>query len=235
MLLRLLGQPARGAPILDVGCGTGNYTRFLADVGLGMVGVDPSAVMLGQARTVAPGVRWVRASGEALPLADGAFQGAISTLATHHFGDSLAVFTEIRRVVARGNLVLLLAFPEQVRGYWLRHYFPTAVNLAANQTPRDEIREQLRRAGFGDVTVEPWRVPPDLKDLFWYAGKDRPELYFDPEVRAGISAFRLLCPPEELASGLAALRADIDTGRWASIRAAVDDAAGDYAFVTARC
>jgi SAM-dependent methyltransferase len=236
ILLRLLGSLASGAPVLDLGCGTGNYTRLLADSGLRMTGADPSQVMLSTARAQASPVRWVKASGEALPFAVGAFQGAVSTQTLHHFPHPLAVFTELRRVLSHGRLVLLASFPEQVRGYWLRRYFPAAVAAAAAQAmPRARLEALLRTAGFTGVEVELWRVPPQLEDLFWYAGKDRPELYFDAEVRAGISAFRMHSPPEEQEKGLAALRADLDAGRWPAVRATADEAAGDYAFIVARC
>ena len=234
-LRRLLGDVPPGAPVLDLGCGTGNYTRLLERSGLLMTGVDPSDVMLAGAGAEASGIAWVKGSGEALPFADGTFDGAVSTNTVYHFRDPPAVFREVRRVLAGGRLVLFAALREQVQGYWLRHYFPQAVKGAAAQAvPREQMAEWLRAAGFIDVTIEPWRVPPDLKDLFWYSGKDRPELYFDETVRSGISAFRLYSPPDEQIAGLAALRADLDSGRWPAIRAGADDAAGDYAFVVAR-
>ena len=56
-------------------------------------------------------------------------------------------------------------------------------------------------------------MPHDLQDHFLYCGKHRPELYFDPAIRAGISSFADLCEPEEVTEGLARLRADLDAGR----------------------
>ena len=53
--------------------------------------------------------------------------------------------------------------------------------------------------------------------MFLYAGKDRPELYFDEGFRNGISAFREFASAE-VAHGLAGLRADLDSGRWRAIR-----------------
>ena len=74
----------------------------------------------------------------------------------------------------------------------------------------------------------------DLRDLFLYAGKRRPELYLDPVVRANISSFAALCSPEELAAGLQGLRDDIASGSLGEVaeRYAGDD--GDYAYVIAR-
>ena len=79
----------------------------------------------------------------------------------------------------------------------------------------------------------PWFVPADLRDLFWHAGYDRPELYFDPEFRFGISAFREHCPDEELYTGLERLRTDLDTGHWYVLRRAADTSGSDYCFFVA--
>ena len=75
------------------------------------------------------------------------------------------------------------------------------------------VEAALSAAGFRSVAIEPWDVPPDLEDKFLYAGKDRPELYFDKGFRSGISAFRELAGAE-VAQGLDRLRADLDSGRW---------------------
>ena len=60
-----------------------------------------------------------------------------------------------------------------------------------------------------------------LTDLFLYAGKNRPELYFDEGFRNGISSFREYAGAE-VPDGLARLRADLDSGRWQAIRAGAD-------------
>ena len=53
--------------VIDVGCGTGNYTVELARLGLEMTGVDPSLVMLAKAQSKSDEIRWVCASSDSLP------------------------------------------------------------------------------------------------------------------------------------------------------------------------
>jgi SAM-dependent methyltransferase len=76
--------------VLDLGCGTGRYsgalsTRFASPV----VAIDPSEKMLAEAaKKMAPNVRYVRATAEALPLADGAvdmvFMSMVFTISAIH-------------------------------------------------------------------------------------------------------------------------------------------------------
>lgn len=226
-LFRLLAV-LPGTSVLDVGCGTGNYTRELAARGLAMTGLEPSEEMLSRARTKSEAITWVPGQAEALPFADGAFAAVVTTLTIHHMKDRPRAFAEIHRVLKpAGRFAIFAALAELTGAYWLRHYFPRTI---AGEPSRADIELYLRGAGFTQLQVAPWQVPPDIVDLFWYAGKDRPELYFDARFRNGISSFRLHCPADELESGLAQLRRDLDSGRWRDIRASVENNIGDYCF-----
>jgi SAM-dependent methyltransferase len=223
-----------GDACLDLACGTGNYTLALASRGGRWTGVDSSSTMLARAREKAGAARWVAADAAALPFADGAFERALCTLAIHHFPALPPVFAELRRVLRAGRLVLLTAFPRQMERYWLREYFPDAMERAIRQMPGEEaVLGGLRAAGFREIGVEPYHVRPDLEDLFLYAGKHRPEIYLDPAVRAGISTFAAQADAAEVRDGCARLEADIRSGRIGQLTAGPGHGAGDYAFVLA--
>jgi hypothetical protein len=96
-----------------------------------------------------------------------------------------------------------------------------------------EIADALAPAGFHPPRVLPWRVGPDLVDLFMYAGKQRPELYFDAAVRRGISTFANLADLPEVEAGLARLRSDLDSGHFEAVAAGYGSDTGDYGFVIA--
>jgi ubiquinone/menaquinone biosynthesis C-methylase UbiE len=219
---------------LDIGCGTGNYTAALAAIGGAWHGVDPSEVMLSQAKALSGQVRWHQASAGALPFADGVFDGAVCTNAIHHFDDLVRAFSEVRRVMRAGRFVIFSGLAEQTGGYWLCHYFPQMMRRSVEITPSEAaIRSALDVAGFASTEVLPFFVTGELCDLFLYSGKDRPQLYLRNDVRANITSFAHLCPPDELARGLAQLSADIRSGTFGDIRARYRDDAGDYAYVVA--
>ncbi|MHB1141967.1 MAG: class I SAM-dependent methyltransferase [Sulfuricaulis sp.] len=59
-LMRRLMNPPAGATLLDVGCGTGHFSRRFAAVGTRVTGLDPDAAMLDYARELGGGVNYLR-------------------------------------------------------------------------------------------------------------------------------------------------------------------------------
>lgn len=232
-LAKYVGLRANGE-YLDLACGIGNYTCALAVTGGRWHGADASAVMLERARSKDCQVAWMLAEAQALPYDDRRFAGVICTLAIHHFIGLEATFAEVARVLRAGMFVLFTAFPEQMRSYWLCHYFPRMMEESiARMPPKATVLRALSAAGFTEPVVVPFVVSRDLQDLFLYAGKVRPELYLDASVRSNISSFATLCPAQELEEGLERLRADIAENRFQSIARQYVSASGDYAFVVA--
>jgi SAM-dependent methyltransferase len=227
-------EPRTNGLYLDVACGTGNYTTALANAGLRMVGADQSARMLGDAARKARHVIWIRADAEALPFADGAFDGAICTLAIHHFHSLRPAFREVARVLKHGCFVVFTAGRDQMRRYWLNEYFPRAMARSIEQMPDlAAVREALHQAGLRIVAEDPFEVTPKLQNFFLYSGKHRPELYLDARIRAGISTFARLAEESEVREGCARLSEDISSGRVAQVVERYRHDGGDYLFVVA--
>lgn len=226
---------SRSGVYLDLACGTGNYTIALSTLGGTWSGIDASEVMLAQARQKSNAIAWTQSTADALPFPDAAFDGAVCTLAIHHFPDLESPFAEVRRTLRCGSFVIFTGLAEQMRHYWLCHYFPETMTRSIEKMPSEsQIRAALSRSGFKSVAVRPFFVTNELQDLFLYSGKHRPELYFDALVRANISSFSHLACATELQEGLARLTADVRSGDFASVEARYADAIGDYAYVTAR-
>jgi ubiquinone/menaquinone biosynthesis C-methylase UbiE len=69
----LLAALSNAQTILDVGCGTGHFSRFFRERGLRVVGADPSMPMLRIASQLAS-PPLVAADGRDLPFEDGSFE-----------------------------------------------------------------------------------------------------------------------------------------------------------------
>lgn len=227
--------PMPGERFLDVGCGTGNYTRALAERGLDFTGIDPSALMLQKARNLNSSIKWLEGKAEAMPLENGGMDGVLASLTLHHWEHLKAGFREVYRVLKPGGrLVIFSSTPEQMKGYWLWHYFPQMMADSCEQMPgRAEISSALQNGGLILESWEAYAVREDLQDHFLYVGKNRPELYLDERIRAGISSFAALAYQKEVETGLAALATDIASGQISRIIDQYAHSRGDYAFLRA--
>jgi SAM-dependent methyltransferase len=189
--------------VVNVGAGTGSYEPPDRDV----TAVEPSAVMIAQRPPgAAPAVQ---ASAESLPFEDASFDAAMAVLTIHHWSDFPAGAAELRRV-ARDRVVVLSWDPTFVGRLWVGpEYFPELAREDVEGFP--SLSEQAAALG-AEAEVVP--VPWDCRDGFFGAFWRRPEAYLDPAVRAGISTMAKRSS-DELAEGLARLRADLDSGAWA--------------------
>lgn len=233
-LARLLNLRS-GARYLDIGCGTGNYTVALEQLGVRMCGIELTTTMLAKARLKSDQVNWIQGNAESLPLADRSFDGAIATVTIHHMKNFGRAFEEVFRVVKSGRFVIFTGDHAQMNGYWLKEYFPQAIAAALRQMPSAEsVVNKLKLAGLTDIATEPWEVPREIQDWFLYAGKYQPEIYLNPGVRAGISFFAQgVATPAETAAGCARLEADIQSGRIRQVMEEYRHNLGDYLFVFA--
>jgi SAM-dependent methyltransferase len=228
-------SPGRHSRALDVGCGTGNYTVALASRGYSFYGADPSRVMLEQAKRKSGSVFWVRAEAENLPFETGVFGAVLASLTIHHWKDPAKGFSEVSRVLENtGRFVILTADPEQMKGYWLNHYFPLMMRASMRVMPeRKKIETALAAAGLTITGEKKYFIRPDLQDLFLYSGKQRPELYLDHRVRKGISSFAALAHRAEVEDGLEKLADDIKNCRFSRIARKYENDLGDYSLLVA--
>ena len=227
-------EPASDGLFLDLGCGTGNYTIALANKGLDFYGVEPSEGMLEIARSRNNKIQWRNGTAELIPVDDDLFDGAIATLTIHHWTDLEKALKEIYRVLKKDRkIVFFTATPEQMKGYWLNYYFPVMLERSILQMPSlDIIKYVAKAAGFKVAGTEKYFIQDDLKDLFLYSGKNKPGLYFNKDVRGGISSFSALANKEEVNAGLAMLYKDIELNNFEMVKTKFNNDLGDYLFIT---
>jgi ubiquinone/menaquinone biosynthesis C-methylase UbiE len=228
-------QPQENKLYLDLGCGTGNYAIALTQKGYNFTGVDPSEKMLKEAIRKKPEMTWLPGFAEEIPALAEAFDGAIATLTIHHWKDVARGFRELHRVLKPGSrIVIFSSTPAQMQHYWLCHYFPEMLRVSMEQMPGYEATTgSLRAAGFSITSEETYEVKDNLKDLFLYSGKNKPEMYFEENVRKGISSFSALAHREEVEQGLLQLQADISSNQFNRVKAEFAHQGGDYLFLVA--
>ena len=228
-------SPQKNENYLDVGCGTGNYTRALADDNYQFYAIDPSDTMLEKARRRNCNVIWQNGTAENLPFENEFFAGVIASLTIHHWKDLPQAFSEISRVLKNsGKFVLFTTLPEQTAGYWLTEYFPKMMKDSVEQLPSfSEIENAFEAANLKIEKRENYFVRDDLEDIFLYSGKNRPELYLREEIRRGISSFSNLANHEEVEKGLHRLSEDIESGKISEVIEKHKNDIGDYIFIVA--
>lgn len=234
-LLKLLSPHPTGL-YLDIGCGTGNYTVQLQKKGYRFVAIDPSVEMLKKAKLKSQEVDWRIGFAENTGLETASIDGIIATLTIHHWTDLSKAFHEMSRVLKKDRkIVIFTSTPEQMHGYWLNHYFPHMLRNSITQMPSlKKIQTSMAAGGLQVIGTEPYFICPDLEDLFLYSGKHNPKLYFNPEVRHGISSFSSLANKTEIEEGLRKLKNDIDNGKINQVVKEYENTLGDYMFVVAQ-
>jgi ubiquinone/menaquinone biosynthesis C-methylase UbiE len=203
---RYLAHVPKGAvkDVLDLGCGTGRFSQSLADLyGARVVGVDPSETMLAQARAKSPTLTFLPGSGEALPVADAAFDLVFLSLVYHHFLDHAQVGRESARVLRPGGWVIVRTPTMDSDAYYaFEKFFPTYKSLASQTIPRRApLRAVFENAGLKEIANEviPHQIADDWAD-------------FQRKTALRADSFLARLSDAEFESGMTALNAYVAAG-----------------------
>lgn len=133
--------PPRDARWLDIGCGTGAFSKLIAQHGAprSLSGIDPSPAQIEFARGQLPKADLRAGDATALPFADGAFDVIASALVLHFIPDRGKAFAEMKRVARPGGIVTAYTWARSATN----DYAPYAAMLE----------------GLAAIGVEPMRSP----------------------------------------------------------------------------
>src|SRR6266567_2634483 len=211
--VRAIGQflPDRPVTGLDIGCGTGRYSRLLRGLlpdGSLLAASDVSAAMVAQLKAGrhghAPGVVPLRAAAEKLPLRAASLDLVTAFNCVHHFdlGRFLAAVARVLRPA--GQLFIFTRTPQQnARTIWGR-YFPGFTEHEQRLHSETALRDAVRRTGgLTVVATQTFRHPrSSTAERLRAQAEGRHystfSLYTPEEFRASIATFLARLPSAEV-------------------------------------
>jgi len=145
-------------PVIDVGCGPGQWTHFLTGLGLDAEGVDPVSEFIESAQATYPGPRYRVGQAEALGVTEGSLGGVLAWyslihIAPEQIGDAL---TEFARCIRPGG-GLALGFFAGSKLEPFEHAITTAYYW-----PLDLLAATVERADF-TITHAELRTDPGVR------------------------------------------------------------------------
>ena len=166
----------RDARVLDLCCGTGDLRRALqARCDRAVVGCDFSRAMLERARRKHPRALLVEADALRLPLAHASLDVIAIAFGFRNLADYRTGLAEMRRVLKPGGSLAILEFSRPrsclwaaLYGFYSRRVLPPVGGLISGDLSAyrylpdsvsrfpspEELTEDMRRAGFVEVTFE---------------------------------------------------------------------------------
>lgn len=107
LMLELM-QPSDGATLLDVGSGTGYFSRRFAATGLRVIGIEPNVAMLHYARDRQGPVAYLKGTAARLPFADASIDYVTAVTSLCFIDNPARALSAMWRVAKRGVLLGLL-------------------------------------------------------------------------------------------------------------------------------
>jgi len=177
VLQNLVGAGKLGpdSKVLDVGCGTGNYTAALEEtIRCSCWGLDLSEQMLTKARQRAHNAHFKTGQAEQLDYPAEFFDLVFSVDVIHHVNDRPAFYREAYRVLKNGGNVCTVTDSEEIirRRRPLSNYFPETVAIELQRYPRiTDLRAMMVSAGFIDLQEVVVEREYQLRDIQKYREK----------------------------------------------------------------
>ncbi len=111
-LVRGLLSGVRGKRVLDVACGTGRHTLWLAEQGAIVTAVDRNRAMLevAQSKETSSTITWKEADVAALPFDDRSFDVVLNALVMEHVRELRPALAEAHRVLVKGGTFVLSVY-----------------------------------------------------------------------------------------------------------------------------
>ena len=164
----LVGEVASGDRVLDLGCGSGEFTAALAAAGAATVGAEVASAAVRRAQARHSSLEFVLVPIEGpLPFEDGSFDVVWASEVIEHVADTARWLSEARRVlVPRGRLLLTTPSHGRLRLVLLGlERFSEPLGDHLHLYTRRSMAEVLKEFGFREVSVRAVGGPPLLRRM----------------------------------------------------------------------
>lgn len=141
-----------GRTVVDLGAGTGKFTRLLALTGAEVLAVEPVKEMRERLAELLPGVAVNAGTAETTGLPDGCADAVVAAQSWHWFEESAAL-AEVERLLRPGGALALVWSTFDTSEPWMRDFQDIYFRLAPRDLPRPPLSSGLGDAGAG------WRKP----------------------------------------------------------------------------
>jgi SAM-dependent methyltransferase len=168
-----------GLAVLDLGCGTGRHTLWMAAAGASVTAIDFSEGMMEKARAK-PGAEKVRFLvhdlQERLPFADRSFDRVVSGLVLEHLHDMAPFFSETHRVLKRRGRAVVSGmhpamFLRDVRARFRDPATGEKVEPGSMEHTIGDVVMAAVRAGFTLTGIDERAPDPEFAARYPRAGK----------------------------------------------------------------
>jgi len=151
-------------PVWDLGCGPGQTTKYLKDLGMDISGLDLSEKILEQAQRMYPEIYFRKGNILKLEFGDDSVAGVVAFYAIVHFTKEQVgiAFREVFRVLQRGGLFLFTYHIGEDTIY-VSEFLGKDVSIDVMFFTTDFIYSCLKRSGFENIEIVERKPYPDME------------------------------------------------------------------------
>ncbi len=154
ILHRFASEIGNRKPVWDFGCGPGQTSKYLKDLGIEISGLDLSERTLEQARLIHPGITFRKGNILDLEFEDRSIAGVVAFYAIVHFTQEQVetAFREVFRVLQPGGL-FLFTFHIGEETIHIEEFLGKKIDIDFMFFPTDFISNCLKKIGFEKIEI----------------------------------------------------------------------------------
>ena len=151
--------PETARTVLDLGAGTGKFTRLLVDAGYETIAVEPDQGMLDRLHAAMPSVDARVGTAESIPL-DSDSVDAVAVAQAWHWVDAPAALPEVARVLRTGGTFGIVWNVRDQTVPWISE-LGAAMHESAAEAHFEQVAAVAEPFGPLERTVIHWSIPMD--------------------------------------------------------------------------